>query len=146
MRKFYIAKGFENLDIILPKRETLGSAGYDFASAETVTVEPNKTKLISTGVKAQMNEGEVLKIYARSSLAKKKGLFIANHVGIIDSDYFENASNDGHIIINVYNFTDSPVEILKGERIAQGIFCQYLICDDDIASGKRNGGFGSTTK
>lgn len=146
MRKFFIAKGFEDFDIILPKRETVGSAGYDIRACVDTVVEPGKTKLINTGVKVSMESNEVLKIYPRSSLAKKKGLFLANHVGIIDSDYYSNETNDGHIMINVYNYTDKPVTVLKNERIAQGIFSNYLITIDDSASGNRDGGFGSTNK
>ena len=146
MRRFLVAKGFNEKEVIIPKRQTAGSAGYDFSVLKDTDILPHETKLISTGVKACMNEGEVLKLYARSSLAKKKGLFIANHVGIIDSDYFENDDNDGHIMINVYNFTDKTVKVLKGERIAQGIFQQYLTVDDDTCCGSRNGGFGSTSK
>ena len=70
---------------------------------------------------------------------------LANGIGIIDSDYYNNPDNEGHIMFQVYNFTDTTVDILKGERIGQGMFMKYFKTDDDVASGIRTGGFGSTS-
>lgn len=145
MRKFFMCKGFEDKDVIIPKRGTKLSAGYDLASIEEVIIPPHTSKLISTGLKASMEEDEVLLIYPRSSLGKKKSLMLTNNVAVIDADYFSNKDNDGHIMINLYNFSDIEQKIEKGERFAQGIFTKYLITDDDIASTTtRNGGYGST--
>ena len=91
-----------------------------------------------------MESDEVLKIYVRSSMPMKKGLTLANNVGIIDSDYFENPDNDGHIMIQVLNLTDNDILAKKDERIAQGIFLKYLLADDDNVTESRIGGFGST--
>ncbi|MFW6298383.1 MAG: dCTP deaminase domain-containing protein [Bacillota bacterium] len=142
MRGFEIAKGYDGVN--LPKRSTKGSAGYDFELLEALTLKPGEIKLGITGVKAYMNEDEVLKLYPRSSLPKKFGVTIPNNVGIIDSDYYGNEDNDGAIFIQLYNFTSNTVTIAKGTRVAQGIFNKYLLSRDDQATTVRNGGFGST--
>ena len=144
MRGFKVAKGFESSNIILPRRQTKNSAGYDFYAASNITIKAHSIALIPTGVKAYMESDEVLKIYVRSSMPMKKGLTLANNVGIIDSDYYENPDNDGHIMIQVLNFTDSDVLIKKDERRAQGIFSKYLLTCDDTTNESRIGGFGST--
>ena len=144
MRGFKIAKGFENDNIKLPKRQTKYSAGYDFYVAKDTVIKARSIALIPTGIKAYMEHDEVLKIYIRSSMPMKKGLTLANNTGIIDSDYFENPDNDGHIMIQVMNFTDKDILIKKDERIAQGIFLKYLLADDDTTNEERTGGFGST--
>ena len=144
MRGFKVAKGFENSNIILPKRQTKNSAGYDFYVASDTIIKAHSIALIPTGIKAYMESDEVLKIYIRSSMPMKKGITLANNVGIIDSDYYENPDNDGHIMIQVLNFTDSDVLIKKDERIAQGIFSKYLLTCDDTTNESRIGGFGST--
>ena len=144
MRGFKVAKGFENESIILPKRQTKNSAGYDFYVAKDTIIKAHSIALIPTGVKAYMENDEVLKIYVRSSMPFKRGLTLANNVGIIDSDYYENPDNDGHIMIQVMNFTDNDILVKKNERIAQGVFLKYLLADDDNANEVRCGGFGST--
>jgi dUTP pyrophosphatase len=144
MRGFKVVKGFENNSIILPKRQTKSSAGYDFYVASDTIIKAHSIALIPTGVKAYMESDEVLKIYVRSSMPMKKGLTLANNVGIIDSDYFENPGNDGHIMIQVLNFSDNDILVKKNDRIAQGIFLKYLLADDDTTNEERKGGFGST--
>ena len=149
-RGFEIAKGFEDKNINLPVRKTKASAGYDIEAAED-TVVPSFKKgiaptLIPTGVKAYMAEDEVLYLYNRSSNPKKKGLILANSVGVVDSDYYGNPDNDGHIMFAFFNIKDEDITIKKGEAIGQGIFAKYLLTDDDQAIGERTGGFGSTDK
>lgn len=149
-RGFEIAKGFEDKNINLPERKTKASAGYDIEAAED-TVVPSFKKgmtptLIPTGVKAYMAEDEVLYLYNRSSNPKKKGLILANSVGVVDSDYYGNPDNDGHIMFAFFNIKDEDITIKKGEAIGQGIFAKYLLTDDDKAQGERTGGFGSTDK
>ena len=144
MRGFKIAKGFEDSNIILPKRQTKNSAGYDFYVASDTIIKARSIALIPTGIKAYMESDEVLKIYVRSSMPLKKGLTLANNVGIIDSDYYENKDNDGHIMIQVLNLTDNDILVKKDERIAQGVFLKYLLADDDSTNETRIGGFGST--
>ena len=149
-RGFEIAKGFENKDINLPVRKTKYSAGYDVECAED-TVVPSFKKgmnptLIPTGIKAYMDDDEVLYLYNRSSNPKKKGLILANSVGVVDKDYYGNPDNDGHIMFAFFNIKDEDITIKKGEAIGQAIFSKYLVTDDDVASGERQGGFGSTDK
>ena len=130
--------------ITLPTRGSRTSAGYDFYSTESFTLKPNENKLIWSDVKAYMQEGEVLELYVRSSIGIKKSLMLKNLTGIIDSDYYENESNDGNIGICLYNYGDKEVTIEKGERIAQGIFKQFLVADNGNTDKERNGGIGST--
>ena len=149
-RGFEIAKGFEDKQINLPIRKTKYSAGYDIEAAED-TVIPSFKKganptLVKTGLKAYMQDDEVLLLYNRSSNPKKKGLIMANSVGVIDKDYYGNPDNDGHFMFAFYNIKEEDVVIKKGEAIGQAVFQKYLVTDDDVAEGERVGGFGSTTK
>ena len=148
VRGFEIAKGFEGKGINLPERKTKNSAAYDIEAAEDVVIpsfkKGMKPTLVATGLKAYMQEDEVLYLYAKSSGFPKKGIMLSNNVGIIDGDYYENESNDGHIMFAFYNIKDEDIEIKKGDRIGQAIFTPYLVADNDTANGERNGGFGST--
>ena len=105
IRGFEIAKGFEEKGINLPIRKTKYSAGYDIESAEDVTIPSFKKgmapTLIKTGIKAYMQDDEMLCLYNRSSNPKKKGLILANSVGIVDKDYYGNDDNDGHIMLSL---------------------------------------------
>jgi dUTP pyrophosphatase len=145
MRKFEIIAKYQNQDPILPHRATDGSAGYDLSSLEDVTIEPKQIKLIPTGIKVMMPKDEALFVFPRSSLAIKRGLMMSNSVGVIDSDYYGNPDNEGHIMVPLMNMKDESVTIKKGERIAQGIFMPYLkTSDDEAKSSQRKGGFGSS--
>ncbi len=150
LRGFEVAKGFEDKQINLPERKTKYSAGYDIEAAEDTIVTSIKKQstptLIKTGLKAYMQDDEVLLLYNRSSNPKKKGLIMANSVGVIDKDYYGNPDNDGHFMFSFYNIKDEDILIKKGECIGQAIFQKYLIADNDNAEGIRIGGFGSTTK
>ena len=150
LRGFEIAKGWEDKNINLPKRSTKCAAGYDVEAAENTIIpafKPGvKPTLIPTGLKAYMQDDEMLCLYNRSSNPKKKGLVLANSVGIVDKDYYGNPDNDGHIMYAMWNFKDEDVKIEKGERIGQAIFQKYLIADNDSADSVRTGGFGSTDK
>jgi len=149
-RGFEIAKGFEDKGINLPVRKTKYSAGYDIEAAEDVIIpafKPGmKPTLVKTGLKAYMMPDEMLCLYNRSSNPGKKGLIMANSVGIIDSDYYENPENDGHFMFAFFNIKDEDVEIKKGDCIGQAIFEKFLVTDNDNAEGERIGGFGSTSK
>ncbi len=137
----------EDVSIQLPIRGDSGSAGYDFFSNETVTLEPEVKHLFWTDVKAYMQTDELLEVYIRSSLGVKHLLALANGTGIIDSSYYGNQGNDGNIGICLVNWGSEPVVIEKGERIAQGIFKKYLIADDDqVLHQQREGGFGSSNR
>ena len=149
-RGFEIARGWEDKSINLPVRKTTSSAGYDFEAAEDIVIpsikKQNIPTFIPTGIKAYMKDNEVLYLYNRSSNPKKKGLILANSVGVVDKDYYGNPDNDGHIMFAFYNIKDEDVFIKKGEAIGQGVFANYLVIDNDNASGTRLGGFGSTDK
>lgn len=147
IRGFEIAKGWKNREVNLPKRATANSAGYDVEAAEDVIVPAFragvKPTLIPTGLKAYCQPDEYYIVANRSS-NPKKGLVLANGIGVIDADYYENPGNDGHFQILVFNISDQDLLIKKGERVAQVIFHKYLLVDNDIAEGERKGGIGST--
>ncbi len=149
-RGFEIAKGFEDKGINLPERKTKFSAGYDVEAAEDCIIpsfkKGNKPTLVKTGIKAYMQDDEVLILCNRSSNAGKKGLVMANGIGIIDKDYYGNPDNDGHFMFSFFNIKEEDIEIKKGDVIGQAIFQKYLVTDDDSAEGERVGGFGSTSK
>lgn len=145
MRKFEVVSQFAHLNPILPTRATEGSAGYDLSAVKEVAIDPKKIVLVPTGIKAFMPKDEALFIFPRSSLSIKRGLMMSNSVGIIDSDYYGNPDNEGHIMVPLMNITDQTVTIKQGERIAQGIFMPYLkTSDDEVKLAKRTGGFGSS--
>ena len=150
IRGFEIAKGFENKGINLPERKTKYSAAYDIEAAED-TIVPSfkkgmKPTLVATGLKAYMQEDEVLYLVAKSSGFPKKGIHLSNCVGVIDGDYYGNESNDGHIMFSLINLKSEDLHIKKGDAIGQAMFSKYLIVDNDNAVGVRKGGFGSTSK
>ena len=176
VRGFEVVRGKEGDGINLPKRQTKNSAGYDFEAAEDTIIPsiwksiakrliakvnpftPDEAKssydenvvkptLVRTGVKAYMQEDEVLQIYPRSSMGIKKGLMLSNTVGIIDSSYYGNPDNDGNIGLALLNTSGKGITIKAGERIAQGIFIKYLRADnDETLHEERTGGFGSSGK
>ncbi len=147
LRGFEIAEGWEERAINLPKRATTHSAGYDVEAAADIEIpifQPGQAPtLIPTGLKAYCQPDEFYIIANRSS-NPKKGLVLANGIGVIDADYYNNADNNGHFQVLVFNVSNKPMQIKKGERIAQVIFQKFLTVDDDTASGERAGGIGST--
>lgn len=151
IRGFEIAKGFEDKGINLPKRSTSGAAGYDFEAAEDIIIpsmfdieDMFKPVLVPTGVKAYMLKDERLELFNRSSNPIKNKTVLSNGVGLIDSDYYSNPDNDGHIMFQFVNYGPNNLYIEKGDRIGQGVFSKYLLTDDDSANGVRVGGHGST--
>lgn len=131
--------------IKLPKRSTVGSAGYDFFTPIGLKIKPGETVKVPTGIRCRINNSWVLKCYPRSGLGFKFRLQLNNTVGIIDSDYY-NAENEGHIMVKITNDTneEKTVVIKDGAGFIQGVFVEYGITVDDQADGIRNGGFGST--
>ena len=131
--------------IMLPRRATAGSAGYDFFCPIDIVLKPGETVKIPTGIRVEMEEGWVLKCYPRSGLGFKYRLQLNNTVGIIDSDYFD-SDNEGHIFSKITNDTNEgrEVRLMAGNGFMQGIFVEYGITVDDDAEAVRNGGFGST--
>ncbi len=144
MRGFEVISKYKGEYVNIPTRKTASSAGYDIEVIKDYIIMPKSVCLVETGLKAYMGDDEVLKIYVRSSLAMKKGIMLANNVGIIDSDYYNNPDNEGHIMIMLYNFSNEEVIIKKYDRVAQGIFEKYLKTDNDNSLVERLGGFGST--
>lgn len=131
----------------IPTRSTKHSAGYDFMLLEDTTLEPNEIKLIPTGIKADMNDDEVLMIYIRSSLGFKYNIRMCNQTGIIDKDYYNNKDNEGHIFVKLQNEGTETKTFKQGENIVQGIFMKYLTTDDEPEiTNQRQGGIGSTNK
>jgi dUTP pyrophosphatase len=148
-RKFEVISSYKDKEVKLPIRHTKGSAGYDFFAVEDFIVPSIWTNkkiptIVPTGVKAYMFEFEFLDLRIRSSLAKK-GLMLPN-APVIDSDYVDNAKNEGHIMFMMVNIGLEDIVVKKGEHFAQGIFLTYRTTDEDEASSYRTGGFGSTTK
>ena len=162
-------------EAVLPVRKTATSAGYDFTVAEDI-IMPScqqlldkfpknqhdlvslegmsiltknlkaKPTLVPTGIKCELNDNTYLELSVRSSCPLKYWLILANGVGIIDADYYNNPDNEGHIYFQMINLSPYDIQLHKGDVIGQGIIKYYLTTDDDNASGERLGGFGSTSK
>ncbi len=105
-----------------------------------------KPTLVPTGIKCEMPEDMYLELSVRSSCPLKHWLILANGVGIIDSDYYNNPDNEGHIFFQMINLSPFDIVLKKGDTIGQGIFKKYYLTDDDAATAERQGGFGSTDK
>jgi dUTP pyrophosphatase len=104
--------------IPLPVYHTDEAAGFDLAAAHDLTVAPRRIALVRTGLVIEVPSGHCLAIFARSSTPLKRGLLIANGVGIIDPDY---SGPEDEVMIQVLNITEAEVEIRRGDRLAQGI-------------------------
>lgn len=130
----------------MPTRSTTYSAGYDFVSLIDFTLKPKEIIKIPTGIKASMNSNEVLLLVVRSSMGFKYNVRMCNQVGVIDKDYYNNTSNEGHIYIALENHGTNDYIVKKGDKICQGIFINYLTIDNEKEQKtKRIGGIGSTT-
>ena len=128
----------------LPRYETAGAAGVDLASNADVTIAPGEVALVPTGLVLAVPAGHFLGVFARSSTPLKRGLMVANGVGIVDSDY---CGPKDEIKIEVVNFTERPVTICRGDRLAQGVILPFVRADfieSPEAPGATRGGFGST--
>lgn len=175
-RGFEIITAYKNKGVNLPKRATKKSAGYDFEAVEDITIpslpktlikeigkaifanegsaieylkekiKQFKPTLVPTGIKAYMQDDEVLMLYNRSSNPLKKGLIMGNSVGVIDADYYNNPDNEGHIYFQFFNILPFDIKIKKGDRIGQGVFQKFLKVDNDNTTRVREGGLGSTDK
>lgn len=157
----------------LPQRATKFSAGYDFFAPIDLKIQPGEIITIPTGIKwnpkvhvdrhidqdklcwvdgdgNKINETAIpyfLSIYPRSSLGRDYSLREPNIVSIIDADYYGNQSNEGHIMINIKNEGTNGICVIEaGTAYAQGIIQKYYIEDNDVSTGIRMGGFGSTSK
>ena len=140
---------FDEGKIKLPKRGTKLSAGYDFfnnTGSEIVVAPGEITIAIPTKVKVYMEKGVYLGIIPRSSM-RKTSTRIANTLGVIDADYYNNADNEGEIFVTLHNQSDKLLRIPVGQGFVQGIFTPFLLADGDSfdVGEDRIGGFGSTT-
>lgn len=148
MRKFEVVRKdaikYDVKDVTLPIRATRNSAGYDFYSPIEFTIEANDTFMLWTNIKAKMNTHEFLMLCSTSGMGKR-GIKMANSIGIIDADYYSNDSNDGNLGFRLHNTGNQPYTFKAGEKVGQGIFMNFLTCtEDNVKNVKRSGGFGST--
>ena len=120
-------------DIKLPERSTLNSAGYDFFAIEDVTIPAKKLTRVTTGVKCELMSNQVLILANRSSNPSKKGLILANGIGVVDADYYGNPDNDGEMGFEFYNILDEDIVIKKGEKLGQGIIIKFDKTEDDLS-------------
>ena len=134
-----------NHDAVMPKYGSEFAAGADLCACitEPVTINPNETVMIHTGLSMEIPIGYAGLVYARSGIACKRGLAPANKVGVIDSDY------RGEIMVSLHNHSDAVQEIADGERIAQLVITPFLRAEftetDELSDTVRGeGGFGST--
>jgi dUTP pyrophosphatase len=128
----------------LPAPATGGAAGFDLAAAHDIEIPPGQIRLVGTGLVIAVPEGHFLGIFARSSTPLKRGLQVANGVGVVDADYCGPADE---VKVQVLNFTDAPVHVARGDRIAQGIvLAAPRITWEEVAeaASPSRGGFGST--
>ena len=174
MAKFEKVSRFNEVELPLPVRKTAESAGYDFVVAEDIVIPPYnylsekmnenrpvvvpglkeaaaaiksagaKISLVSTGMKCKLDPGTYLELSVRSSCPLKHWLILGNSVGIIDADYYNNPDNEGEIFFQIINLAPFAIQLKRGDAIGQGIIKPYLITEDDVATGERTGGFGST--
>jgi dUTP pyrophosphatase len=131
-------------EVALPEYQTSGSAAFDLAASEAVTIAPGEVRLVPTGLVIEVPGGMFLGIFARSSTPLKRGLMVANGVGVVDSDY---CGPQDEVKIAVVNVTGSAVTVAAGDRIAQGIVLPAPRLEWDEVSDLRSdsrGGFGAT--
>lgn len=154
-RKFHVVSKYVGTEatanFIMPRRSTKRSAGYDIYNntGKDITLMPGElSSAITTMLKIEMEPTDVCMFYVRSSHGFKYSVKLANSTGIIDSDYFNNNSNEGECFAKFHNQGDKELVIKSGEAMAQAIFTSYLTTDDDAdtVGGLRDGGIGSTTK
>lgn len=146
---FYLIKKYAGQTDLLPVKTTKYSAGYDLKAACDMLIpafQPGvKPVLVPTGVKCKLNRQQVLLCFNRSSNPLKRGLILANGVGVIDADYFDNPKNEGEIAAMLYNFSNHDYTISKGDRIMQGVVVNYQnLVKAKMLGNDRDGGFGST--
>ena len=130
--------------IELPARSTKNSAGYDFKAPFNIKVRRGINYIIPTGIKCEMDTDKVLLCYPRSSYGFKYGFRLLNTVGVIDSDYYNNKNNEGHIHLGFV--TDKDMVINRGDKLFQAVITKFYTTDNDETDGERNGGMGSTGK
>lgn len=143
--KKYIKNIYDRIE--LPKRATVGSAGYDFFAPYNIEIKPYSYVTIPTGIRCRIDDEIFLALFPRSGQGFKTGVRLSNSTGIIDNDYYF-SDNEGHIFVKLVNDSvlSKTLEIKQGEAFCQGIFIPFGVTYDDNATDIRNGGFGSTSK
>ena len=131
-------------DTLLPNRATKGSAGYDIVTPYNIVLQPSEEIVVQTGLKCRIENGWFMGIFPKSGLGFKYYARLANTVGIIDSDYYNNEKNEGHILVKIRNEGETEMTIEAHKGICQAIFIPYGIDEGDDSKGVRKGGFGST--
>lgn len=137
-------KLFESIP--LPKRSSAGSAGYDIHTPYAFTLKPGEDIKVPTGLKCKIKNGWFLMAVPRSGMGFKYYARLANTVGVIDSDYYNNENNEGHMFVKIRNEGDKDIVVEKFDRICQMIFVPFGITEDDDCDTERTGGFGSSGK
>lgn len=143
-------------DIIIPSAEVhmdtiwqhYGHISAPFTLQEMADITKKldaKPTLVPTGMKCKLDKGKYLELSVRSSTPLKYWLVLANGVGIIDGDYYNNRDNEGHIFLQFINLSSLPIQIKRGDIIGQGIIKSYYTTEDDVVENERLGGFGSTS-
>lgn len=115
----------------LPCRKTKSSAGYDFFAIEDFELKPGEIKKIPTGIKAKYPTDETLMLFVRSSMGFKWNVRMCNQVGIIDSDFYNNPDNEGHMWFALQNEGDKAFKVKAGEGFGQGVFLKYHCVDNE---------------
>lgn len=143
-------------DTVIPSYiEQFNRVFHDYYQSNRTTIDLNtisnltkrenfRPTLVPTGIKCEMPEDMYLELSVRSSCPLKHWLILANGVGIIDADYYNNSDNEGHIFFQIINLSPFDIILKKGDAIGQGIFKKYYLAEDDTAIAERQGGFGST--
>jgi len=129
--------------VALPSFQTAGAAGFDLAASDDITIEAGRVALVPTGLVIEVPAGHFLGVFARSSTPLKRGLMVANGVGVVDSDY---CGPTDEIKVQVLNFTGEAVTVRQGDRLAQGIILPFVRVTwvEGEATRESRGGFGST--
>lgn len=143
IQPLYVAVKRIDTTLPLPTYATSGSVGFDLVCREETEIAPRQLGLLPANVIVQTPPGYMLLLTMRSSTARRKGLLMPNGVGVIDQDY---CGEGDELMISVYNFRDEPVCVLRGERVAQGLFLPITraFWQEVDEVGKGRGGFGST--
>lgn len=146
--KFEKVNRLKDLEFDLPMKATKYAAGYDFINPEDIWVTGTGVTYVKTGIKAKFPKHMALLLLNRSSNPKKKELFLANGIGLVDADYYNNEDNEGEIAFAFMTTNSTGTFIKAGEKLGQGMFINYHDISDlnteDIED--RKGGFGSTSK
>lgn len=134
-------------DLTIPHRATSKSAGYDFYSPISFVLKPNQSIKVPTCIKCQLEDHCFLMLVPRSSYGFKYRMQLDNTIGIIDADYYNNESNEGHIYIKITNDNKEGknLQVNKGDAFAQGIILKFEVSNDGNITAQRVGGIGSTS-